>query len=157
MALDQSALLEILEVLKVADVGDRVRTAAETTYPALIEAELTDTIGAALHERTQTRTNLRNGHRSRALSTPAGDLELRVPKLRTGSFFPSLLERRRRPPHRRPSSRHPGPGGEGHERRHIRDHPAARTLRGTDPDEPTRPGRGRDPRTVRTPTTAGHA
>jgi putative transposase len=96
MALDQSALLEVLDALKVADVGDRVRSAAETVYQALIEAELTDTIGAALHERTDTRTNQRNGHRTRILSTTAGDLELRIPKLRTGSFFPSLLERRRR-------------------------------------------------------------
>ena len=38
----------------------------------------------------------RNGHRSRLLATTAGDLELRIPKLRAGSFFPSLLERRRR-------------------------------------------------------------
>ena len=68
MALDQSALLEVLEVLKVADVGDRVRQAAETVYQALIEAELTEAIGAALHERTDTRTNLRNGHRTRILS-----------------------------------------------------------------------------------------
>src|ERR1700750_307254 len=96
MALDQSALLEVLDALKVADVGDRVRQAAETVYQALIEAGLTDTIGAALHERTDSRTNLRNGHRTRILSTAAGDLELGIPKLRTGSFFPSLLERRRR-------------------------------------------------------------
>jgi putative transposase len=96
MALDQSALLEVLDVLKAADVGDRVRTAAETIYQALIEAECTDAIGAALHERTDARTAQRNGHRTRMLSTPAGDLELRIPKLRTGSFFPSLLERRRR-------------------------------------------------------------
>jgi len=96
MALDQFALLEVLDALKVADVGDRVRQAAETVYQALIEAELTDTIGAALHERTEHRTNLRNGHRTRTLSTTAGDLELRIPKLRTGSFYPSLLERRRR-------------------------------------------------------------
>ena len=96
MALDQSALLEVLDALKAADVGDRVRQAAETVYQALIEAELTETIGAALHERTEHRTNLRNGHRTRTLSTTAGDLELRIPKLRTGSFFPSLLERRRR-------------------------------------------------------------
>ena len=96
MALDQSALLEVLEVLKAADVGDRVRAAAETIYQALIEAELTDTIGAALHERSDARTNQRNGYRTRTLSTTAGDVELRIPKLRTGSFFPSLLERRRR-------------------------------------------------------------
>jgi len=96
MALDQSALLEVLDALKAADVGDRVRQAAETVYQALIEAELTETIGAALHERRESRTALRNGHRARTLSTTAGDLELRIPKLRTGSFFPSLLERRRR-------------------------------------------------------------
>src|SRR3954466_14584838 len=96
MALDQSALLEVLDALKAADVGDRVRQAAETVYQALIEAELTDTIGAALHERSEHRTALRNGHRTRVLSTTAGDLELRIPKLRTGSFYPSLLERRRR-------------------------------------------------------------
>jgi putative transposase len=96
MALDQSALLEVLDALKAADVGDRVRAAAETIYQALIEAELTETIGATLHERTDARTAQRNGHRSRILTTTAGDLELRIPKLRTGSFFPSLLERRRR-------------------------------------------------------------
>jgi putative transposase len=96
MALDQSALLEVLEALKAADVGDRVRQAAETIYQAVIEAELTAVIGAAPHERTETRLAQRNGHRARMLSTTAGDLDLRIPKLRTGSFFPSLLERRRR-------------------------------------------------------------
>jgi hypothetical protein len=97
MALGQSALLEVLEALKVADVGDRVRTAAETIYQALIEAELAEAIGAGPHERSAERTNQRNGHRSRTLTTTAGDLELRIPKLRTGSFFPSLLERRAKP------------------------------------------------------------
>ena len=90
MALDQSALLEVLDALKVADVSDRVRAAVETIYQALIEAELTDAIGAAPHQRTDERTAQRNGHRTRILSTAAGDLELRIPKLRTGSFFPSL-------------------------------------------------------------------
>jgi putative transposase len=96
MALDQSALLEVLDALKAADVGDRVRHAAETIYQALIEAELTAVIGAAPHERSPERVTQRNGHRARVLTTTAGDLELRIPKLRTGSFFPSLLERRRR-------------------------------------------------------------
>jgi putative transposase len=94
MTLDQSALLEVLDALK--EVNDRVRQAAETIYQALIEAELTAVIGAAPHQRSETRTAQRNGHRPRTLSTTAGDLELRIPKLRTGSFFPSLLERRRR-------------------------------------------------------------
>jgi transposase-like protein len=96
MALDQSALLEVLDALKEADVTDRVRQAAETVYQALIEAELTSVIGAAPHERSHERTALRNGHRTRVLSSTAGDLELHIPKLRTGSFFPALLERRRR-------------------------------------------------------------
>ena len=96
MALSQSALLEVLEALKEADVADRVRESAATIYQALIEAELTSVIGAEPHERTDARTGQRNGHRPRVLSTTAGDLELRIPKLRTGSFFPSLLERSRR-------------------------------------------------------------
>ncbi len=96
MALDQSALLEVLETLKAADVNDRIRAAAATIYQALIEAELTAVIGAGPHERADTRVAHRNGHRSRLLTTTAGDLELQIPKLRAGSFFPSLLERRRR-------------------------------------------------------------
>jgi putative transposase len=96
MALDQSALLEVLEALKGGDVEERVRQAATTIYQALIEAELSSVIGAQPHERTSERTALRNGHRSKTLTTTAGDLELRIPKLRSGSLFPSLLERRRR-------------------------------------------------------------
>jgi putative transposase len=96
VALDQSALLEVLDALKAAEVDDRVRQAAQTIYQALIEAELTAVIGAAPNQRTPERLAQRNGHRQRLLSTTAGDLELRIPKLRAGSFFPSLLERRRR-------------------------------------------------------------
>lgn len=62
----------------------------------LIEAELTATIGAAPGERSDTRTAQRNGHRPKLLSTPAGDIDVEIPKLREGSFFPELLEPRRR-------------------------------------------------------------
>jgi transposase-like protein len=96
MALDQSALLEVLEALKGADVEYRIKQAATTIYQALIEAELSSVIGAGPHERSEARTAQRNGHRPKTITTSAGDLELRIPKLRTGSFFPSLLERRRR-------------------------------------------------------------
>jgi putative transposase len=96
VALDQSALLEVLDALKSAEVDDRIRQAAQTIYQALIEAELTSVIGAAPHQRTEARLAQRNGHRQRLLATTAGDLELRIPKLRAGSFFPCLLERRRR-------------------------------------------------------------
>ncbi|MFD8761332.1 transposase [Streptomyces mirabilis] len=47
-------------------------------------------------EHSDRRTTLRNRHRDRLLTTQAGDLDLKIPKVRTGSFFPSLLERRRR-------------------------------------------------------------
>jgi putative transposase len=80
MALDQSALLEVLEALKTADVDDRVRSAATTIYQALIEAELTAVIGAVPHERTDARTARRNGSRPRTLTTTAGDLEVRIPR-----------------------------------------------------------------------------
>ena len=62
----------------------------------LIEAELTGTIGAEPGERTPRRVAQRNGHRPKLLSTPAGDIDVAIPKLRKGSFFPELLEPRRR-------------------------------------------------------------
>ena len=95
MALDQSALLDLLAQLKLTDVIDRIRSVTETLYQELIDAEATALIGADKYERTSDRTTQRNGTRARTLSTTAGDLELRIPKLRRGSFFPSLLERRR--------------------------------------------------------------
>ena len=82
--------------MRAADVDDRVCKAAETMYQALIETELSAVIGAGPWEGSVERSAQRNGYRDRTLSTTAGDLELRIPKLRTGSFFPSLLERRRR-------------------------------------------------------------
>ena len=96
MALTDSDLSELLAALKAGEMTDTIRTCLEWILQQLIEAEATAFIGAAPHERTDARTAQRNGHRPRLLSTPAGDVELEIPKLRTGSFFPSLLERRRR-------------------------------------------------------------
>ena len=96
MAMDQSALLDLLAALKDTEVSDRIRVATEHLYQELIDAEATAVIGAGPWQRTTERTTQRNGARPRVLSTTAGDLDLRIPKLRTGSFFPSLLERRRR-------------------------------------------------------------
>jgi putative transposase len=62
----------------------------------LIETEATEQIGAARYERTDTRVTDRNGSRPRLVATQAGDIQLRIPKLRKGSFFPSILEPRRR-------------------------------------------------------------
>ncbi len=65
-------------------------------YQALIDAEATEVIQAERHERSLTRTTQRNGSRPRLLTTKAGDVGLKIPKLRKGFFFPSVLERRRR-------------------------------------------------------------
>lgn len=96
MAMDHSALLTLLAQLNATEVSDRIRTATERLYQELIDAELTAVIGAGPWEHTEERTAQRNGSRPRTLSTTAGDLQLRIPKLRTGSFYPALLERRRR-------------------------------------------------------------
>jgi putative transposase len=80
MALDQSALLEVLDALKVADVGDRIREAAETIYQGLIEAELTDAIGAAPHERSAERTAQRTATGLEPLVKALGTLAGRLPR-----------------------------------------------------------------------------
>lgn len=94
MALSQSALLEVLDALKVSDSTDVIREALQVMLQQLIDAEATAFIGAEPHERTD-RTTQRNGTRPKAITTSAGDVDLSITKLRQGSFFPSLLERRR--------------------------------------------------------------
>jgi putative transposase len=96
MALSQSALSELLEAFRAGDGVDLIRDSVRVALQELIELEATERIGAAPYERTEDRTNERNGHRPRALTTKAGDVELRIPKLRKGSFFPIILEPRRR-------------------------------------------------------------
>jgi putative transposase len=96
MALDQSALLELTEALRTADGGNLMRNLLETMLQALVDAEATAHIGAGPHERTPTRTTQRNGTRDKLLATTAGDLTVKIPKVRAGSFFPSLLAPRRR-------------------------------------------------------------
>ena len=96
MALSQSDLIRLLESLRSSDGIELVRSVAERMLQELIEAEATAHIGAEWNEHTASRTALRNGHRDKVLTTLAGDLDLEIPKVRTGSFFPSLLERRRR-------------------------------------------------------------
>jgi putative transposase len=89
-------LAELVAELGGDEVRFLFRDLVEKALQELIDAELTEAIGAEPHERTETRTNRRNGARPRVLSTPAGDVELRIPKVREGAFFPSLLEPRRR-------------------------------------------------------------
>jgi len=75
---------------------DTLREILEHTLQALIEVEAAGVVGAQPHERSEGRVGYRNGHRPRILDTRLGRLELGIPKLRQGSFLPSLLEPRRR-------------------------------------------------------------
>jgi len=96
MALSQSALSELLDAFRAGDGVDLVRESVRVALQELIELEAAEQIGAAPYERTPDRTTERNGHRARTLTTKAGDVQLRIPKLRKGSFFPIILEPRRR-------------------------------------------------------------
>ncbi|KHJ72131.1 IS256 family transposase [Rhodococcus sp. Chr-9] len=96
MTHDHSALLAQLDALTGADSATVFAELIRTGLQALIEAEATDKLGAGRYERTNTRTTHRNGHRTKTVATTSGDVEVKIPKLRSGSFFPSLLERRRR-------------------------------------------------------------
>jgi putative transposase len=71
-----------------------VRSVVERMLQELIEAEAAAHIRAEWNEHTTSRTAFR--HRDKVLTALAGDLNLKIPKVHTGSFFPSLLERRRR-------------------------------------------------------------
>jgi len=93
---DALRLSEMLTTAGGEGIKDLLREVVRDALQELIEEELTVAIGAAKHERTDTRTAQRNGGRDRLVSTPAGDVELKIPKLRKGSFFPELLEPRRR-------------------------------------------------------------
>jgi putative transposase len=96
MALDQSALLELLNVMRSADGGELMPRLLATILQLLVDAEATAVIGAEPHQRTATRTNQRNGTRDKLVATATGDITVKIPKLRSGSFFPSLLAPRRR-------------------------------------------------------------
>ena len=96
MAITNADLHELLDAIRSGGDIDAVRRGVEFILQALIDAEATARIGAERFERTTSRTTQRNGTRDRLLSTKAGDVELKIPKLRWGTFFPSILERRRR-------------------------------------------------------------
>lgn len=96
MALSQSALSELLDAFRAGEGVDLIRESVRMVMQELIETEVTEQIGAGRYERTDARTTERNGARPRLVTTQAGDVELRIPKLRKGSFYPSIGEPRRR-------------------------------------------------------------
>ena len=96
MTLSDSATAQLWETFRAGGGAGLIREAVELVLQELIEAEAAEAIGAGRYERSERRVTERNGHRPRLLATQAGDVELKIPKLRRGSFFPSMLEPRRR-------------------------------------------------------------
>jgi transposase-like protein len=96
MALSQSVATELLEAFRAGEGVDLIRESVRLVMQELIETEASGQIGAGRYQRTDTRVTDRNGSRPRLLATQAGDVQLRIPKLRKGTFFPVILEPRRR-------------------------------------------------------------
>jgi len=87
---------EVVGYLLEVEGLDFLRESLSWVVQQLMEAEVSELIGAQRGERSEERLTHRNGYRSRAWSTRAGELELAIPKIRRGSYFPSFLEPRRR-------------------------------------------------------------
>ena len=90
------ALLELLSKYKDEGQLDALREGVRLLAQALMELEVSEEIGAERYQRTVERKTYRNGYRKRRWDTRVGTVQLKIPKLRKGSYFPSLLEPRRR-------------------------------------------------------------
>jgi len=90
----KAELIDVKELLERD--GDFLKAAVQGLVQAALEAEMTETIGAAKGERTETRLAYRSGYYSRALITRVGSLELRVPQDRDGRFSTELFQRYQR-------------------------------------------------------------
>jgi putative transposase len=87
--------MNLADLLQKSGDGDFLRSVAEAVLQILMETDVEGVIGAGRHERSADRLNYRNGYRDRALDTRLGTLQLKIPKLRQGSYFPPFLEPRR--------------------------------------------------------------
>src|SRR5690348_4513884 len=96
MTEDRMALLEALRKGTESEGGDFLRESLRWLIKTLMEAEVSAQIGAERYERSDERATQRNGYRHRAWDTRLGTLDVAIPKLRSGSYFPSWLEARRR-------------------------------------------------------------
>jgi transposase-like protein len=76
--------------------ADVIRESVRAVAQEMMESEVSELIGAQHGERTEDRATHRNGYRSRRWDTRAGEIELQIPKLRQGSYFPSFLQPRKR-------------------------------------------------------------
>jgi transposase-like protein len=95
MATDRMALVDVVRKGQDPE-ADFLKEGVRWLVQELMEAEVSAQIGAERYERSEDRTAQRNGYRTRHWDTRVGTLELAIPKLRTGSYFPSWLEARKR-------------------------------------------------------------
>lgn len=90
------ALTELLRKAELDPEQDLLREGLRVLAQGLMELEVTQHVNAERHQRTAERTGQRNGYRERPWDTRVGTIALQVPRVRDGSYFPSLLEPRRR-------------------------------------------------------------
>ena len=87
--------MPLTDLLQKVGEGDFLRSVAEAVLQILMEADVDGLVGAGRYERNSERATWRNGYRDRTLDTRLGSLQLRIPKLRQGSYFPPFLEPRK--------------------------------------------------------------
>ena len=90
------ALAELVRKAEENGDVDFLRDGVRVLTQALMEIEVSQHLGAERHERTAERSGQRNGYRDREWDTRVGTIGLRVPRVRDGSYFPTLLEPRKR-------------------------------------------------------------
>ena len=89
-------LSKLLRKAMIEQDAEFLKEGVRVLSQALMEMEVQEHVGAAPHERTEGRTGQRNGYRERSWDTRVGTVELKVPRVRDSSYFPSLLEPRRK-------------------------------------------------------------
>jgi len=93
---DRMTILEVVREVLRDEHADVIRESVRAVAQELMEAEVSELIGAQRGERTEDRATHRNGYRPRRWDTRAGEIELQIPKIRQGSYFPSFLQPRKR-------------------------------------------------------------
>src|SRR4051812_46497429 len=88
--------VELVDKVMSSEHADVIRDSVAWVAAEIMEAEVAGQVGAELGEISGARVTQRNGYRPRRWDTRAGEIELRIPKLRSGSYFPSFLGPRRR-------------------------------------------------------------
>jgi putative transposase len=94
--MERMTILEVVREVLRDEHADVIRESVRAVAQELMEVEVSELIGAERGERTQDRATYRNGYRPRRWDTRAGEIELQIPKIRQGSYFPSFLQPRKR-------------------------------------------------------------